>query len=475
MKTPRLDALAAGGIRMDRAYCSNPVCTPSRVSILTGRQVSRHGAWNVGVQTPPSTQMLGHWLADAGYRTHAIGKLHLSPYGDPDSFEFRHRGEAADLVPNEGPYFGFESLELSCGHGNWGMNGHYGKWLQERMNVETLNKLREPSPRGSVSFGANAGDWDLPVSLHSSVWAADRACAFLNEHRDRPFFLSVGFQDPHHPHLLCRDFDDRVGATDVPMPDFREGELLDKPPHFQAARTGRLEPWKGVYDVAGQSMKSSEEVTPADAREARAYYYSMVQLLDCELGRILDKLDEMGLAKDTIVIFTTDHGELLGDHGLWLKGPFHYEELVRVPCIIRWPSRMAGGRTSDELFSLVDLAPTLLAAAEVDMPEGFFDGHNALPSLTGDRSRHREDVLIECVDDPKGLRLKTLVTKDRKLTWYHGHDFGEFYDLSVDPSEKQNLWNDPARNEEKSRLLARILELAEAPEKALRGRRTCYA
>ena len=472
--TPNLDRLASEGARFERAYCANPVCTPARASIFTGRYVSRHGAWNVGLNVPVDEVLLSHRLAEAGYRTHYIGKTHFQAFGaGADSIE-QLPGWETRYPQFTGPYYGFQRVELALGHTNWGIAGHYGAWVREQVDADTLASFQVTrlSERG---FGGEAYDWSLPTHLHNSVWTADRTVEFLSRQpHEQPFFLAVGFQDPHHPHCVPLDFPERVQPADVPLPDYREGELDDKPPHFREARTGTLEQsaMRGNFYVAGQGEGADyRNVTEREARLGRAYYYTMVRLIDQQMGRILAALDETGQADNTLVIFTTDHGELLGDHGLWMKGPFHYEPLIRIPLLMRWPRGFESLRT-EALCSQVDLAPTVLAALEMPIPPEI-DGHNLLPVLRGETATVNDAVLVEFVDDPRKLRLKTIVTDQHKLTRYCGQEYGELYDLANDPREKTNLWDDPASAPLRARLLSRLLDMMEPLEK--RAERYCYA
>jgi arylsulfatase A-like enzyme len=466
--TPNIGRLASEGVRLDRAYCTNPVCTPSRVSIFTGKQVSRHGAWNVGTHCAEDERMLSHMLGAAGYRTHYVGKAHFQAFGGADSQSQEHCGAwSAGYDGWTGPYYGFDTVELAQGHATYGMNGHYGAWVREQAGAAAVERWGKATNLCEASFGGNAFDWDIPVEYHNSTWTADRAIAFLRGHAtDRPFMLAVGFQDPHHPHCVPVDQRDRVSPEDVPLPAFVAGELDDKPPHFLEAREGRLEAsaMRGEYPVAGQGAGCDyRAVSERDARMGRAYYHSMVKLIDAQLGRVLSALDDRGLANDTLIVFTSDHGELLGDHGLWMKGPFHYEQLIRVPAICRWPAGFGGGRASSSLFSLADITPTCLAAAGVAIPDDI-DGVDALPLLTGERATTRDAALVEMVDNPNTLRLKTIVTEDRKLTWYAGQPYGELYDLVNDPGELTNRWTAPAYASDRSELLGRLLDMGEAIE-----------
>ncbi|HHT25908.1 MAG TPA: sulfatase-like hydrolase/transferase [Firmicutes bacterium] len=478
--TPAANRLADEGVLLERAYCADPVCTPARVSLLSGLQVSRHGAWNVGVKTNPSLSLLSHRLKSAGFATHYIGKMHLQPFGAERSLEATKHWE--QRFPHfTGPYYGFDSVELALGHARTGITGHYGAWVRSQVSPTEFAQLSKPGRRlAQHPFGGAGIDWDMPVALHNSVWTADRTISWLTQHQayhpTTPFFLGIGFQDPHHPHMVPVDYPHRVSPDAVPLPDFVPGELADKPPHFQSAHQGKLEEStvRGQYRVAGQGVGADYAGVPHhEARLGRAYYYTMCQLIDQQLTRILDCLDQLRLTENTFVIFTTDHGELLGDHGLWLKGPFHYEQLIKVPLIMRWPAGLPRGRRISGLFSHVDIAPTILAALDLSWQTNEFDGVNALPLLQGETERIRDDVLVECVDDPLKLRLKTLVTEERKLTWYAGSSLGELYDLHADPHERVNQWHNQKYAHDKAHLLSRLLHYMESLER--RDMRESYA
>ena len=181
-------------------------------------------------------------------------------------------------------------------------------------------------------------------------------------------------------------------------------------------------------------------VCATDTREARAYYHDLVHLIDRSLAPVLTALRERHLEENTLVIFTSDHGELLGDHGLWRKGPYHYESLLRVPLIMRWPGRLPAGTTSSDLVSLVDIVPTVLAAC--GQPAAELDGR-ALPPFANQTASARDEVFVELLEDPDRMELRTLVTRDWKITTYTGETWGELYDLRHDPHEFINRWSDP--------------------------------
>lgn len=474
--TPHLDQLAVEGVCLERAYCTNPVCTPARASIFTGKYVSRHGAWNVGMNVPDDEPMISHQLRDVGYRTHYIGKAHFQPFGASPEQSIETRNNNNQYPDFCGPYYGFETIELALGHATYGIAGHYGEWVKTQVTEETFESYSKARRLSQTGFGGGAHDWDIPLKYHNSVWTADRTVDFLKKHdADQPFLLAVGFQDPHHPHCVPTEFEERVDPNEVPLPDYVEGELEDKPPHFMAARCGELSKLetRGKFAMAGQGGGADfRKVSEKDARLGRAYYYNMVKIIDQQLGRIMECLDTYGLSENTLVLFTTDHGELLGDHGLWMKGPFHYEQLVRVPTIIRYPAAIPSGQRSNALFSHADIVPTILGAVGLPIPTDI-DGVDAMPMLSREQDSVRNSLLIECVDDPQGLRLKTIVTDNRKLTWYCGHPYGELYDLESDPAERVNHWDNPSYAFDKAKLISAILEEMEILEK--RVERISYA
>jgi arylsulfatase A-like enzyme len=241
---------------------------------------------------------------------------------------------------------------------------------------------------------------------------------------------------------------------DVPMPRRRPGELDDKPPHFKAFHEGRVE------GFGGRPSPDLRPVTDAQIREIVAHTYGMISLIDDNLGRIFERMDALGLFENTLVVLSTDHGELLGDHWLVGKGPFHYDSLIRIPFLWRFPSRQPAGRTVDGLMSNVDVAPTILEYAGLpQLPDTH--GRSMLPLLRGeDDSLGRDRVLVEFEwRFIPGLRLKTIRTRRHKLTVYGHQPYGELYDLEEDPDEFVNRWDDPAYADVKHDLRAQLLDM----------------
>ena len=242
--------------------------------------------------------------------------------------------------------------------------------------------------------------------------------------------------------------------SEIPLPDYTEGELEDKP-HFQQPAVRESYGFPGPHRFG--------EMTETDHRMCRAAYWAMCDLIDVQVGRMLDALEASGQTENTIVIFMSDHGEMLGDHGLYYKGPFFYDPAVRVPLIVSWPGHIRPGR-SRALVELQDPTPTLLEAARLDRHPGM-QAASLLPLLTGatGADHHHDDVYCEYYN---GMRagaepapFATMLRDSRyKLTVAHGLDVGELYDLQEDPSETRNLWDDPGHLERKLNMLKRLCD-----------------
>lgn len=458
-RTPGFDRVAEQGTRYNRAYCPSAICTPSRASMLSGQYTIRHGSWNVGVNTGDDVIFLSHRLAGAGYQTRLVGKAHFESYtAGPEVTRESVDGFEAGYGDWTGPYYGFEHVELALGHAAWGLSGHYGAWLRKRANeadvshYKVLNKADD-----SPDFGGNAYDWAIPTRLTNSVWTADRAIDFLEHERtDAPFFLYVSFQDPHHPHCVPTDYSNRVDPAAVPLPIHPEGSFDSRPPHFGLAHSGRLKrsPFAARWPVSGQHDGFDYRDIPiAGQRNGRAYYHTMVRLIDDQLVRLWDVLDAHGLTDNTLVIVTSDHGELLGDHGLWMKGPFHYEQLARVPFLAMGPG-IAPCAVTQDLVSLVDVAPAVLNAAGIAFDANEMDGIDFASTRRG----ADDTVLCETILDWQGLICRSVVGHRYKMNWYALQKYGELFDLDADPEETTNLWSDHSSASIRADLLSSLAD-----------------
>lgn len=469
--TPNVDRLADEGTLFERAYVANPLCMPSRASLLTGLTPRRHGVWTNGVPLASESRTIASELRDEGYSTALIGKAHLSPYGieprftDDSSPEgFRDWANAgSDAVAT--PYFGFDHLRLVLGHNRPG--GHYGEWLERHHPgaVELFDsEAGKPADTGAPQTWVSA----LPAEQHSTRWISDEFLAFLQERgqhdEPQPFFALLSFPDPHHPFAPPEPYASMYDPSDMPAPLRRPGELADKPPHFEAY-------WKGGVQHEGafpDDVPSS--LTDEQVREMTAKMYGMISFIDDAVGQILDGLAAAGELERTLIVFTTDHGELLGDHGLFLKGPFLYESLIRVPLIIRWPNHGPTSESSHRPVSQLDLVPTIRDVVGLD-PDRRLTGRSLCRGSSAAGGRPADSCLVEYRSgyDPS-LDLFVVITKRWKLVHYRGRIDGELYDLASDPSEFDNRFHDPGVGDIKLELLAALIDHLAHPEAALNDR-----
>ncbi len=488
IQTPNLDRLAREGVHFTRAYCNNPLCMPSRATLFTGLTPRAHKVRTNGIPLDRRFPTILQSLAEAGYHTISVGKLHLNPYWTakgvaPEALDPLDWPEAAPMW-NSGrlkhaptPYYGFQDVELTVVHGP-STTGDWRRWLRAKA-PEAEKYLTREYWRTTPHQAEQCILHDLSEELHYNSWVAERSIDYLKRQpKDEPFFLWCSFPDPHHPYAPPKPYSELYDPADVVMPTRREGELDDLAPFFKEVYekgmplSGRFAPTK----IADEQM-----------REIIALTYGMVSHIDACIGRVLQVLEERGLADDTIVCFLSDHGDMMGDHWLLNKGPFHFEGLLKLPFIWHWPKRFARGSKAEGLASYLDFAPTILDLAGLPIPEGQvpgeveakrqlppWSGKSLVPILTGESQAVREAALVENDEDYLGLKLRTLVTERYKLTYYAGEDFGELFDLQEDPGEVHNLWHDPAYSSLRADLLQRLLEEIVATDSVL-PRRMCHA
>lgn len=465
--TPNLDRLASQGTVYARCRTQNPFCQPARASILTGLHPSSHGVIRNGIDLPEdhTRNSLATHLASRGYSTALIGKAHFASfYPDYPTGRLESVVESA-LVPPEwrGPYFGFEHVELvtdvhnirlapSVGHWNWGfgpppMGLHYAQHLFRDGRERGFERLRLMQPEAAGAAWDHTQTWknQLPEEDHHTTWIADRAVDWLGK-VDGPFFAWVSFPDPHHPFDPPRPWCDRYDPADMlqVLPRAHPEEFAAKPGFHQMWTQGfRGTPFE--WANPGWSL-----LTEAEQLGILAAYWGMIAQLDHAVGRVLAALDASGRADDTLIVFTADHGDYMGDHQMMLKGPIHYESLIRVPLIVRGAG-FAPGRVVDDPAGTIDLFPTAMRACGLEAPSTI-EGR-ALQDAP------REHVLTEDDILRGAMAFRTLTTKHHRITRNaHDPDGGELYDLGEDPGELVNLWADPARRQLRDELLALLDE-----------------
>lgn len=477
LKTPNLDRLASQGTRFEKAYCPNPTCTPSRASLITGLYPSQHGAYTLGSKLPEEVPTLGQHLQDAGYDCALIGKAHFQPLRSTEEFPSL---EAYPILHDlkfwrefHGPFYGFNHVELARNHADESHVGqHYAIWMEENGGKEWRDWFRPPI--GNTPEQRHL--WNIPEKFHYNTWITERSITRLENAREQktPFFLWASYFDPHPPYLVPEPWASMYDPARIELPPQGLDDISRWPELMRCTQVSgsTYAEWQepGGSDIHGLGH---HQINAEALRKDIAIYYGMVSMLDHYIGQLLDRLDELGLADNTLVVFTSDHGHYYGQHGLTSKGPFHFEDGVRVPMIVRWPGHVPSGRVSNALQSLVDFAPSFLDAAGLPVP-GSMAGKTQIPIWSGDDSAARTCVTVEFRHQPTKLNLRTYIDTRYKLTIWNNPIDGELYDLESDPDEHHNLWSDPCAAELKTRLLQQAL-LIEMEKEPYRMPRVCGA
>ncbi len=468
LKTPHLDQLASEGTRFTNAYVANPTCMPNRSSIMTG-QYPNTCVRSFGVNLPHDIPTFSGTLRDQGYTTKAIGKMHLS-------FWFRKIQEDAaspeymadwmnpnthdEMVKNfPSPYYGFDSMELLVGHGDI-CNGHYQDWVAER-DPSVLQAIRALGPNILSQLYRKS---PVPEELYPTSYLTARSIDFLErhakgEHGESPFLLKVSYPDPHHPCTPPGRYADMYKPEDVELPaSFSDSESIKNHPYV-----GQRLDRRGLRNMM---FRTSDE---EEVRNFISHTYGMITMIDDSVGHILASVARLGLEDDTMIIFTSDHGDMMGDHGMILKGWLPYQGILRVPMIIKVPG-ITNGSVSDSLVSSVDLAPTILSLCDVKEARQLTEmqGIDVTPILKDPNTALRDCCLIEIDEDDRDVakasakvppgsgRLKYLMTGRYSLVIFDGFpDYGDLYDLQEDPHELNNLWD--KRPELRAELVEKLL------------------
>jgi len=466
VKTPNLDRLARSGMLFERAYCPNPTCTPTRASLLTGQWPSQHGAYSLGTKLfEDRPTMNDAWKAN-GYRTGLVGKAHFQPLKSTDkypSIEAYPTLQDLDFWRNfEGPFYGFDDFELARNHTDEAHVGqHYAIWMEEK-GLENWRDCFQP-PTGTTP--AQKHRWNLPEEFHYNTWIAERTNHYLEQYRnaEQPFFLWASFFDPHPSYLVPEPWDTMYAPESLTVPEPRPSDLSNESPFYQLARTP--DGTREQFSIHGKGMHgvNPHNYAPEELAQNIATYYGMISCMDKYIGKILDRLEELGLADNTLVVFTTDHGHYYGHHGLIAKGPYHYDDGVRVPMLVRWPGKTKPGTRSSALQSLVDLPVTFLEAAGIPKPQQM-TGVDQGPAWQDSETSVRNHTMVEDNHEPGVAELKTFITDRYKMSVYRAFDCGLLYDLEKDPGEYENKWNDPEYTEVKAQLLQQFLQAEMAKE-----------
>jgi len=443
MDTPSLDRLVEEGTTFTNCHVTAPSCAPSRASLFTGYYPHTTGIYKNG---DPWRHSWIEDLSDSGYYTVNVGKMHTSPYETPMGFDERYVVENKDrylaAMPDDEPTLPSDRYYLD----------EWDKALRARGLLKQQREFYRQ--RDDYEERMGAFKWELPADTHPDVFVGDLAVDWLERmpKLEAPLFMEIGFPGPHPPFDPLPEYAEEYLDRELPMPDISEADIDSQPPGLQALRRHHAA-------VDHDSVSYTLDPTEEQLHRLRAYYYANVAMIDEQVGEIIDALEANGYGDDTVVIFTSDHGEMLGDHGHIQKWTM-YEEATRVPTIVWWPDQFEGGRQIDDLCQLFDLGPTILELADIDVPSSM-EAESLLPALEGGDWSGREYAYAEHAGTSilTDVEFMTMVrTEDWKLVHFLDEPHGQLFDLSTDPNERENLWDDPDAAEVKRELLAELRE-----------------
>lgn len=428
IRTPHLDSLATGGVRFTNCWTQHPVCMPSRASIFTGRYPSSHGVRSNGIRLPAREKTLAQSLLEQGYSTFGAGKFHFIPH-------YPYRSPLPTMETHREPYYGFQEFHL----GEDGRSGEHWQWVQKNYPQFHLKP-----------------DHEVPVEVHNSGWVANHTIDFLKRAASggKPFFAFASFVDPHNGYDPPPPYRTMYREQDMLPIAARESERAAKPDYYRK-----------LYEAHRPMVER--------AARHRTQYYGEISLIDDCVGRILGTLETLKLRENTIVVFLSDHGDMMGDHFLFYKGPYHYRQCAAVPLIVNWPGRVRRGKVVEGIVQEIDVMPTILDLLGCPAPLGVQGRSQKEVLLTDSASTGYTSAIIQ--HGVSGASLPsapasdgtpdvwTLRTLDWRLSYCPSLKTGELYRLEDDPGEFVNLWNLPgaerAQRALKDELLDRMLAI----------------
>lgn len=414
-RTPNLDALASEGVTFDNCYTPSPVCTPARMSVLTARHPHRQQVWTNDDMLSSEIPCYPHAVALAGYRPKLVGRLHA-------------------LGPDQ--MHGFDERKVGDHSPNWPGN--------PRTGMGVLSGTTSPFVESVEKSGAGCSVYQL-LDQDTAAAAVDTLTEIGQRKDEHPFFMTVGFMLPHAPYVASSEdfalFDGKVDAPKIPTPD----QDADHP-FFRRWREDR----------------GLERLDAEETQRARTAYYALTYRLDCLIGDVIAALKDNGLDDNTLIVYASDHGDQIGERGLWWKHTF-YDQSAKVPLIMRWPGVIPENERRSHLVSLLDMTATLVdAAGSAPLPNS--DGRSLLPIIEDPDSDWDNTVFSEyCMDNGCDWSInETLLQRmiregDWKLNYYHG-DPVQLFNLADDPDETCDLAGHPKHAALVERLTKRVLD-----------------
>ena len=478
VRTPNIDALAASGVRFTNFQATSPVCMPNRATFMTGRYPTTHGLRYNGCVLPLDTNCFTDVLRESGYRTASIGKSHLQPFtvdAPLHEEDDTKRLVAEARQPRQGnysqeqpssyqgetpfafdlPYYGFTHVDMVTGHGDK-CGGHYQQWF--RRTCPDWEALQDPANELPHNYTCpQAYRTPIPEEYYPTRYVGMQAAEWISGQAgtDAPFFAYVSFPDPHHP------FNPPGKYWDMYHPDQFEVSLpyeahQNPPPPLRWMH----EQWQA--GAKALSKTTARKVDEQHLREAMALTAGMITMIDDEVGRLIDVLKATGQFENTVICFTSDHGDYLGDFSLLLKGALPLRSVTGVPMIWSDPDSR-DGRATEALAATIDLPATILDRAGL-APYNGMQGASFLPVIKGADSHH-EAVLCEFNDLGARLgfarpaRVRGLRTARWRFTLYQGESWGELYDLDSDPKETLNLWDSTDHSDVRADLTLKLAHM----------------
>ena len=485
LQTPNIDQMADEGVVFDRFYVASPVCMPNRASLMTCRLPSSHGVRSLGIPLAHQNVTFVELLRSAGYDTALIGKSHIQNVTDwPTQFEpkkyrdgfrappknlkqavkidldepsyhyeqERFWGKDNPVVPK--PFYGFDDYISVLRHGA-NSGGDFEIWLKE--NAPEMILFHGHTEQFAHDYICpQAIRTKLPEKFYSTSFIADQASQWIEKRKDskKPFFLMVSFPDPHHPFTPPGKYWDMYRPEEMPIPHAFEVNDWDPPEYVKIAEKDRAKD-KFLGKKAGYSLAVSKQ----EALEARALTGGMISMIDDAVGKVRDALVASQLETKTVQIYTSDHGDHLGDHRLLFKGAEQYDTITHVPFIWADPQGKKGGRSSD-LAQTLDIGTTILEHAKVEATEGM---QGQVMSVAGGAAREVAFIQYDNQRTQEAFgkepRVHTIIHRQYRLSVYRGICENELFDLEVDPNEMNNLWDDKDYSSIKHELIQKLVEI----------------